>query len=491
MHRWKTAVAVCASVVGTLGSGTAAPVNDNFTNRINLTGSIVSAAGDNTYATREPGEPTQGVRSIWWSWSAPTSGTYTVTAAVHNFRPYLFVYTGSQLTNLTLLGSDIGGDLDRTAQVVLQAAEGTSYSMAVTTYAGAEGSVILSIVHANPPSVVMAAPTNGATIYATDNTLLRADVADPDGDVVKVEFFANWQGAVRFLGTATNAPFEVSYTFGYNFADGGPQSALVQARATDATGITADSPLIQCWVTYPPPPNDHFTNRLEIPGSFFTVAGNNLYATLEPDDPTPGRGSVWWEWTAPTSGIFSVTAVAHDRMFTPFLGVYSGSSLAGLTTLATITGGPAYSARATVNAMAGTRYVIGVSAAAGFAGELRLCISPPDPPSTAEFAMITAQPLSWVDVTNAASLRLWFRTGTAERWRVEASTNLLTWEAISQEFLSNIHMDWTTLNVRWRLVGMHEVAPYVVSPLFFRLASVPDATLLKSMNPGPTKRSTE
>ena len=494
MDGWKAAVAVCASLMVTLGSVTGAPANDNFTNRIDLTGSPVSATGDNTYATREPGEPTQGVRSIWWSWTAPTSGTYTVTATVHNFTPYLFVYTGSQLTNLTLLGSDIGGDLDRTAQVVVQAAEGTSYSMAVTTYAGAEGSVVLSIVHASPPNVVLATPTNGATIYTTDNTLLRVDVTDADGDVTKVDFFAKWQGAMQFLGTATNFPFELSYTFGYNFGDGGPQSALIQARATDATGITADSPVIQCWVSYPPPPNDDFTNRLGIMGSFFTVAANNLYATKELGDPTPGRGSVWWAWTAPTSGVYAITAVALGGAFVPFVGVYSGSTMAGLVPVGTATGtlsDTSYSARVAVDVQGGNVYSIAVSAVALYAGELRLCITPPNAPATAEFEAITAEPWPPGFVDGAVNLRLWFRTGGGSRWRIEASSNFVTWEGISQEFQPNCRLDFTTSNARTRWVAPYYYEWYSLPHLFYRLASFPSNALSGPTKGSPTKRSTE
>ena len=70
----------------------AAPVNENSTNRIRLAGNVISMAGDNTYATEEPNEPTEGIRSIWWTWIAPTSGTYTVTATAGNLARALRVH---------------------------------------------------------------------------------------------------------------------------------------------------------------------------------------------------------------------------------------------------------------------------------------------------------------------------------------------------------------------------------------------------------------
>src|ERR1043165_2833468 len=50
------------------------PPNDNFTNRIGLSGGSVTANGSNVEATREPGEPLHaeklGDTSVWWQWTA-------------------------------------------------------------------------------------------------------------------------------------------------------------------------------------------------------------------------------------------------------------------------------------------------------------------------------------------------------------------------------------------------------------------------------------
>ena len=48
------------------------PQNDDFASRIVLTGTSVIAAGDNTAATRETGEPyhantASGSSSVWWA----------------------------------------------------------------------------------------------------------------------------------------------------------------------------------------------------------------------------------------------------------------------------------------------------------------------------------------------------------------------------------------------------------------------------------------
>src|SRR6185295_6377350 len=62
---------------------TPAPPNDNFADRIALTGSVVSATGSTVSATREMSEPQHsfyGGGSVWWSWTAPGPGLYALDA---------------------------------------------------------------------------------------------------------------------------------------------------------------------------------------------------------------------------------------------------------------------------------------------------------------------------------------------------------------------------------------------------------------------------
>src|SRR5262249_40224771 len=69
------------------------PVNDNFANATVITGSSVSATGSNVGATKEPGEPpiagNAGGASVWWSWTAPASGSVTISTAGSSFDTIL------------------------------------------------------------------------------------------------------------------------------------------------------------------------------------------------------------------------------------------------------------------------------------------------------------------------------------------------------------------------------------------------------------------
>jgi len=56
--------------------------NDNFANRILLSGSNVTTTNQNLGATLEPGEPLHhgyyGGKSVWWRWTSPGTGFVTI-----------------------------------------------------------------------------------------------------------------------------------------------------------------------------------------------------------------------------------------------------------------------------------------------------------------------------------------------------------------------------------------------------------------------------
>jgi hypothetical protein len=108
----------CDGVNGTFGSASVGftfipppspPSNDNFAQRIPLTGVRPSVYGTTVAATRELREPLHGAdsnaRTVWYSWIAPSSGDAQVSA--YNFswnvpgNVEVAVYTGSSLSTLT------------------------------------------------------------------------------------------------------------------------------------------------------------------------------------------------------------------------------------------------------------------------------------------------------------------------------------------------------------------------------------------------------
>jgi hypothetical protein len=78
--------------------------NDDFANRIELTGNAAYFDYSSLGASIEPGEPNDGFSSLWWTWTAPYDGTAMVSGV--QYSPVQGnTYTGDSLTNLVLVAS--------------------------------------------------------------------------------------------------------------------------------------------------------------------------------------------------------------------------------------------------------------------------------------------------------------------------------------------------------------------------------------------------
>ena len=147
-----------------------APANDNFAAATVLTGTTFSVSGSNIGATLQTGEPkhagTTGGKSVWWSWTAPSTGTFTLATTGSSFDTTLAIYTGSAVNSLAVLKSnDDQSSRLRTSKVVVSAVSGTTYRIAVDGYRAAAGAITLS--GSLVAKVVLAAPTKVTAIRDT------------------------------------------------------------------------------------------------------------------------------------------------------------------------------------------------------------------------------------------------------------------------------------------------------------------------------------
>ncbi len=152
------------------------PPNDNFANRIALTGATANATGTNTGATGEVGEPAQSgqLNSVWWTWTAPTTGNYTFDTLGSGYDTYLSLFTGSDFSSLALVAADDDAGGNFASLISLNAIAGETYQIAVDGYSSATGPIQLNIAPTPPGSAGA-----GKLTETANNTLKPEPDKDP------------------------------------------------------------------------------------------------------------------------------------------------------------------------------------------------------------------------------------------------------------------------------------------------------------------------
>ena len=144
--------------------------NNNFVDRLALSGGAISVTDSNVGANKEPGEPTHGPapgnniggHSLWWSWIAPTTGPVTITTLGSNFDTLLGVYTGSAVNALTAIAKN-DNSTGSTSSVTFTATAGVRYQIAVDGYnngsnGGVTGNITLNLLQQQPQTISFTNP---------------------------------------------------------------------------------------------------------------------------------------------------------------------------------------------------------------------------------------------------------------------------------------------------------------------------------------------
>jgi hypothetical protein len=142
-----------ASLTGQGFTGSTVASNDAFASATVLSDPAGTVSGSTALATTETGEPAYpagvaGGASVWFSWTAPRSGTVRFTTAGSSFDTLLAVYTGSAIGALTKVAfnDDSAPPTVRTSLVTFTAVAGTTYRIVVDGYGGATGTYTLAWV---------------------------------------------------------------------------------------------------------------------------------------------------------------------------------------------------------------------------------------------------------------------------------------------------------------------------------------------------------
>lgn len=413
-------VLLVAVLLSAHGVWAQAPANDNFANRIALTTALpITAAGTTAGATSEAGEPdhanataaNRASNSVWSRWTSTVTGTVAFTVSNAAFDSIIGVYTGNAVTGLTLVGSaDEFAIGDETAAV--RVVTGVTYSIAVDGFSTARGVVEnsgtfnLQIAFVPRPinddfdDAFVLDPTfptgaNGTAFGAT------VEAAEPDhGNAIFGNFASN---SVWYRWTAPSTETVIASSLGQQI-DGvvavytgtlagglnlvgaadffGP--AGIEKVPFNAVAGTTYSIAVDAWSTarslpaggWPfvvtlsrPPANDQFAARQDL-GNALPVAfeiGSAIGASAEAGEPdhanaasaNEATSTVWYQWTAPRAALIGVDV--ESELMDSILAVYTGTSFAGLTEVAsvdlTLDG---IKKRAVFEALAATTYVIAV-----------------------------------------------------------------------------------------------------------------------------------
>ncbi len=321
------------------------PVNDPLALAKVIAGTTGTVSVDTTCATKEPGEPNHagnvGGASVWYDWTAPTTGVVTFDTAGSGFDTLLAAYTGAAYP-LTLVAQNDNDFLFSlvTSRIVFNVTAGTSYKIAVDGKNGARGLARLNW-QVNPPNDFFATPVDVTTCNGTavgDNITATKEVGEPvhaglgAGKSVWYRYTAVTTGpvtintvgstfdtvlAVYFFTNPAQTQFNQLTLLATNDNIPGGPGGMVTSQLTffalagvqyyiavdGRAGATPDSGGVMLnWFCGVPVPNDFVSAPIGLsPECLGSITGNNGPATKEPGEADhagfAGKKSLWYTFT--------------------------------------------------------------------------------------------------------------------------------------------------------------------------------------------------
>ena len=373
------------------------PVNDNFADATALPTAGGSVSGTMQFATAEPGEPGNGgdaaVNSIWYKWQATTDGKVVLSLS-NTGSARLAIFTKNADGTLQSVADDVreGRDLYyhtsyhwHSGTAVFDAVAGQTYYVAVDSTSATSIQLKLQLggtpanddfanaTEVTGDSAVLLGTTDGATpengepriTYELPHHTIWWSWVAPSSATMSITNLGGYH-TVNYavltgdaLGSLVAVTGNVLGTLSFDAIAGtryyivadADQSAVVMTLGKEGTVVT--------------PSNDSFADAPMLPSDTTLITGNNVGATSEIGEPNHGvaswggaGNSVWWNWIAPTTGVFKFNASASS--FTPVVAIYTGSDLADLTRVA----GPGWTEITYLHATAGTTYHLAADAMA-------------------------------------------------------------------------------------------------------------------------------
>jgi hypothetical protein len=363
------------------------PANDNFSNRIAIASANTLVTGNDLGATHEPGEPLYeyyGGTSVWWDWTAPGPGVVSFTVP-DSLNPTLHIYSGSSISNLSLLPNQYGGPWDDIRELSFDVAAGSNYIIEADDRWNSDWEIEFTLNFSPRPAndnfnnaFVLAGlnvSTNG------DNSLATSEPGEPhnggstSGHSVWYSWTAPSGGLEKVSASGSNftpviAIFTGASVSNLSIVAAGngsvsftPVAEITYQLAVDGSGGAFNLNLLLT----PPPPNDDFASRQPLSGVRPVIHGTTYLSTSEPGEPGfypwITSSSVWYSWVAPADGVAEISGGPKP------VGVFTGNCVSNLTAVVPV--GPGI---LTFPAVAGTEYEIAVAGAWWLADDFSLSI---------------------------------------------------------------------------------------------------------------------
>jgi hypothetical protein len=331
-----------------------AAANDNFANRTVITGDTADEAFNTAGLTSEVNEPAAygaNNRTLWYEWTAASDGVLRLAVTKDGggaFSALARAYQGSAVNALTLVEPYTGGPEASAYVTYFRVTQGSTYHIQMTSSretAPFTGNLNLSVVY--PGGFKFDVGSYDASIYDYTPQIpiyrygpfdIEVDVAT---EVTRVEssfYIYNTfspTSAYEMTSWLPSPPPTHGEVVTYTITDVSKLGMIVNPASTVVTFRN----------------NDHFASAVELP--VFTQvmlrrlrnAHTGQWSTLEPGEPSmPGFNSsrsVWFKWTAPSTGAFSFRSVTDEQTsptvpppYVAPMAVYAGTTFSDLTLVA-------------------------------------------------------------------------------------------------------------------------------------------------------------
>ena len=338
------------------------PDNDSVSQPQVLSGPSVSVLGANVFASLQGGEPrilgNPGGHSLWYSWTAPSTGTFQVSGYSYDFVPEVAAYTGTSFGNLSLVSSAAGSAMAGTTTDIseclctISATVGTAYlieidgvtsndigeftlsiddsqwqaatldSVTCSPAVGPDGTVYIgsndNSLYAIGPGGIVKWSHAGQAIFDTSSAAIGPDGTIYAGNYDGNLYAFNADGSVKWTysvpGAAGSGTSGNSFTSSPALASDG----TVYAHASDGNlyAVTAAGSLK--W-TSPVPGESYAAPTIAPDGTVYIGTDAGTFYAVNPD------GSQKWAFATPIAGEPIYTAAPVDASGNLYIGTLTGN----------------------------------------------------------------------------------------------------------------------------------------------------------------------